>query len=219
MKPPTPPPDARAAIWQTYGFWAAWVAVAFFTVYPACNGFSAQRDPASWRRFYLAAELHVPLMPQFIWVYLSMYALFLLPPFFLDVAALQRLGKRLIAGTLLSGAIFLLFPAPIGFIRVLPEDPLYAAIFARIFALDPPFNTVPSLHVVFSALIVGALAYSAQCRWLRGVWYGWLALICLSTLLVHQHHVADIAAGLLLALLLQSRSGVFGAIDGKQEGE
>jgi len=37
-------------------------------------------------------------------------------------------------------------------------------------------------------------------RWPAGVW---LALICASTLLVHQHHVADIAAGLLLAWALQ----------------
>lgn len=193
--------NTRTAVWKTYARWAAWVGVVFFSVYPLCNWVSAQCDPNSLWRLYGAAELNAPLVPQFIWVYLSMFVLFLLPPFFLDVPALQRLGKRLIAGTLLSGAVFLAFPSRLGFSRVMPDNPLYAAIFSRIFALDLPFNNTPSLHVVFSALIAGALARSR--RWLRWPMYAWLALICLSTLLVHQHHLADIATGLLLALLLQ----------------
>ena len=195
------PQDARIAVWKTYAYWAAWVGVAFVVVYPGCNWISAQRNPDSLRRLYLAAELKIPLAPQFIWIYLSMLVLFLLPPFFLDVPALQRLGKRLIAGTLLSGAVFLLLPSRLGFTRVVPDQSLYAAVFSRIFAIDLPFNTVPSLHVVFSALIAAALARGQ--RRLRWFVYGWLALICLSTLLVHQHHLLDIAAGLLLALLLQ----------------
>jgi membrane-associated phospholipid phosphatase len=114
---------------------------------------------------------------------------------------LQRLGKRLIVGILISGTVFLIFPSCLGFARVLPDNSFYTKIFSCLFAFDLPFNNMPSLNVVFSALITSALARS-RCglRWLAGIW---LALICLSTLLVHQHHLVDIAAGLLLVLLLQ----------------
>jgi membrane-associated phospholipid phosphatase len=194
--------DVHIAIWKTYAYWATWVGVAFFAVYPGCNWISAQRDPGSLSSLYFAAELDVPLMPRFIWIYLSMFLLFPLPPLFLDMPALQRLGKRLIAGTLLCGAVFLLLPSRLGFTRVMPDDPFYAAVFSRLFTLDLPFNNAPSLHVVFSALIAAALARGQ--RRLRWFVYGWLALICLSTLLVHQHHLLDIATGLLIAWLLQN---------------
>src|SRR5262245_24580737 len=53
------PPDSLGAVWRTYGYWAFWVGVAFFGVYPTCNWWTAQRA----HRFgiYLAAELDVPL--------------------------------------------------------------------------------------------------------------------------------------------------------------
>lgn len=192
---------ARAAAWKTYGWWAMWVSVAFFVVYPTCNWITALRDPSSLWQLYSAWELRVPLVPQFVWVYFSMYVLFFAPPFFLDAPDLRRLGRRLIAGTLIGGAIFLLFPSRLGFVRAVPDDPLYAPVFSGIFAIDKPYNNAPSLHVVFSVLIACAIARARpRARWLA---YGWAALICLSTWLVHQHHLADIVSGLLLALLLQ----------------
>jgi membrane-associated phospholipid phosphatase len=177
-----------------------WVGVAFFSVYPTCNWLTSLRG--EYFSLYFPAELNVPFIPEFMLVYLSMYVLFAMPPFFLDAAELRALGKQLIAGTLLSGLTFLLLPARLGFVRQTPEDGFFGPLYSNLFAIDMPHNMVPSLHVVFSALILFALADTTTNAPYKILWYGWLLVICTSTLLVHQHHLIDVIAGLALAFLL-----------------
>ena len=31
-------------IWKTYGIWALWVGIAFFSIYPTCNWLTSQRS-------------------------------------------------------------------------------------------------------------------------------------------------------------------------------
>jgi membrane-associated phospholipid phosphatase len=186
-------------IWKMYGFWAFWVGVAFFSIYPTCNWLTSQRG--STLALYLDSELDVPLVPEFFWVYVSMYVLFLAPPFLLNLPQLRALGKQLVLATILSGVIFLLLPTHLGFGRVVPDDPFYGALYANLFTIDLPHNMVPSLHIVFSALILFSVIEASSTGLGKALGWGWLALICASTLLVHQHHLLDVAAGLLLALL------------------
>lgn len=171
----------------------------FFSLYPVLNTFTAGRS--AHFALYAEWELALPLVPQALGVYLSMYLLFVLPPCFVHREFIGLLGRQLIVGTLLAGAVFLLLPARLGFVRELPPVP-YAAMFSLMFALDEPHNLVPSLHVVFSSLIALACADFAR-PWARHALHGWLALICASTVLVHQHHLLDVAAGLALAVALR----------------
>jgi len=184
--------------WRTYAFWFVWVSVVFFTVYPLCNWVTANR--AATFSLYISQELGIPFVPQFIWVYLSLYLLFLLPPFFLKAEHMSELGWQLIGATIFCGVVFLLMPAELGFDRVAPTDSFYGALFARIFELDLPHNLVPSLHVAFSALILITLLNCVQSPAAKSIFGVWLVLICLSTVLVHQHHVIDVISGLLVAI-------------------
>lgn len=180
-----------------YMFWGFWVAIAFFTIYPTANWITAQRS--EFFDFYFSAELNIPFIPEFIWFYLSMYLLFLCPPFFLSVGGLQRLGKQLTVGTVIAGGVFLLFPAKLGFIRVIPDSPIYQQVFATIYSLDHPHNLVPSLHVVFSGCIAMAITTKTS-RIMQWLFIIWLVAIVASTVLVHQHHLVDVLTGLLLAM-------------------
>lgn len=184
--------------WRTYAFWFFWISVVFFTVYPLCNWVTAKRDVTL--SLYFSQELSIPFVPEFVWVYLSLYLLFLAPPFFLEPKHMSALGRQLISATFFCGAVFLLMPAELGFERVIPEDPFYSALFARIFELDLPHNLVPSLHVAFSALILITLLNYVQTPMAKSIFGAWLVLICFSTVLVHQHHVIDVIAGLLVAI-------------------
>ena len=74
-----------AVRWRIYSWWAAWVGVAFFAVYPTLNWLSDRR--ADRWHLYFDAELGLPFVPAFIWVYLSMYALFVAPVFLVPVDA------------------------------------------------------------------------------------------------------------------------------------
>ena len=188
-------------VWKTYIFWAFWVGVAFFTVYPACNWLTSQRHQVY--KLYFESELCVPFVPEFVWAYLSMFLLFILPPFFLGVSSLRLLGKQLVSATFFSGIIFLFLPAKLGFGRSAPEEPIYGSLFVNLFSVDMPYNMVPSLHVVFSALILFALSDISRTMLGKSAIWGWLILICISTLLVHQHHLLDLITGLVVACLIR----------------
>jgi membrane-associated phospholipid phosphatase len=145
----------------------------------------------------MQAELAIPFWPQFIWLYLSMYILFLVPPFVLQEARLNKLGKEIALATIASGIVFLLFPSVLGFERVLPENH-YAQIYAKIFSLDYPHNMVPSLHIVYSGLILLAIFQATSSVVFKAISLLWFVLIALSTLWVHQHHIADIVSGMIV---------------------
>jgi membrane-associated phospholipid phosphatase len=185
--------------WPVYLDWSARVGVAFFAVYPAMNWITASR-PARLQ-LYLPEELAVPFVPELIWVYLSMYALFLVPPLLLPAERMPALGKQLIAGTLASGLVFLLLPAELGFVRAIPDGSPSAA-YALLFRLDRPHNQMPSLHVLFSAAIALACAECAR-PLVRVALHVWLAVIAASTLLVHQHHVIDLVSSFVLVSILR----------------
>ncbi|WP_373020322.1 hypothetical protein [Sulfuricurvum sp.] len=146
-------------------------------------------------------ELSIPFIPDFIWLYMSLYLLFILPPFFLGVSQLKLLGKRIILGTLISGGIFLLFPSQLGFERVIPNG-FYGEMFTNIFSLDLPHNMAPSLHVVYSAFILLAVVESSSKKSVRMMLLLWLLLIMISTLMVHQHHILDIVSAMAIMLLV-----------------
>jgi len=193
---------------RTYLVWSFWVGVAFFGVYPGMNWITSLR--AEPFHLYVPVELAIPFVPQFIWAYLSMYVLFLLPPFFMPVASMPALGKQLIAGSIVSAILFLLLPAELGFVRQVPNGALHAAVYAKIFSIDRPFNLVPSLHVIFSCAIALACADFARPAVRLALW-GWLAAIVASTLLVHQHHLLDLLVAFAIVFFLRRRYEVTNA--------
>lgn len=182
---------------RTYLLWSFWAGVAFFAVYPAMNWLTSRRTPL---HLYLTGELAIPFVPWFIWPYLSMYALFVLPLFFIPAERMPALGKQLIAGCLISAVLFLLFPAELGFARQVPKA--YGAIYAGMFDIDRPYNLVPSLHVIWSALIVLACIDFARIS-LKIALSAWLCVVVASTVLVHQHHLIDVIAALAIVFVLR----------------
>ena len=118
---------------------------------------------------------------------------------FFTVYPLMNAALTFMVMTLLGGVIFFLFPAQLGFVRQVPESPLYRTMYTTLFALDHPHNLVPSLHVAWSCAAVLAIIRHTG-RGLTLLFLLWLVLIVLSVLLVHQHHVADVVTGLLLAV-------------------
>lgn len=183
-----------------YALWSTVAGGVFFAIYPTINRFTASR--LHTHRCYFEWELDTPFLPQFIWVYLSMYLLFLAPLLWLEPPAIRAVGKQLTAGTLASGALFLLFPASLGFPRVIDDNPSLAWIYQKMFGIDPPHNLVPSLHLVWSGTITMALRENTG-SWGRWIFPAWLTAIAVSTMLVHQHHLADVAGGLAMVAVLR----------------
>jgi membrane-associated phospholipid phosphatase len=178
----------------------------FVVVYGGLNLVTASR--AQRWHLYLDWELGIPFRPGWILGYGSLLVLLLLPPFALSPAAMTQLARRFLYATLIAGLAFLLFPAELGFERV-EVSGFFGPVYALLHGLDRPHNLVPSLHVAYSTLTVAALG-SVSGPWARGLFALWLGVICLSTLLVHQHHLLDVALGLALGAWLHLRDCPWG---------
>lgn len=174
--------------------WCLLIDALFFPTYAAINWLTHRREDLL--QLYLGAELAIPLVAGTVWVYLSMLVLFCLPIFTLPRERARGEALSGILGLLTAAAIWLLLPAQLGFERVLPVG--YEAIYGVMFALDAPHNLVPSLHIVFSTLVVLACGQHAPPLARFALWV-WLVGIAASTVLTHQHHLLDVVAGLLLA--------------------
>jgi len=190
-------PD-RQSLWTILG-WSLLIDLLFFPIYLEINAYTSQRGDLL--DLYLPAELAIPLVPEAIFIYLSMFLLFCLPLFALPCERAAREAIAAILGLFISATIWLLLPARLGFDRIQPTG--YESIYGLIFILDEPHNLVPSLHIVFSTIAVQACAQDAPPRIKVGLW-AWLICIAVSTLLTHQHHILDVGVGFLVAFVCRA---------------
>ncbi|HMW16595.1 MAG TPA: phosphatase PAP2 family protein [Accumulibacter sp.] len=147
---------------------------------------------------HFAWELTIPLIPSAILIYFSIALLFWLPPFVCSIDGLRALGRRFALATLVAGLLFVAIPVRSGFARIPPEGAFHA-VFSALWQVDGAFNSMPSLHIAYSTLVFCALSGRVAATHLRLLGGLWFLAICASVLLVHQHHLADIAGGLALA--------------------
>jgi membrane-associated phospholipid phosphatase len=156
-----------------------------------------------WRRFrvpvHLPFERDLPLVPGLIIAYLSIHAVFALAPFALPT----RRPLRVLMGTLaviigVASVGFLLLPADLAFPPATGLG-IWERPFRLADRLNGDHNLVPSLHVALSVTCLAAYAGAASAL---GAWllWGWAALIAVSTVLTHQHHVLDAVTGFALGL-------------------
>jgi membrane-associated phospholipid phosphatase len=139
----------------------------------------------------------MPFVPASVLAYLSLDLVFLAAPFVLRRRReLKALALCLAAVTAVAGVGFLLIPAEPAYP---PRDAgAWSAPFAVARGMALRYNLVPSLHVAMGCVCLAA--YADRCGATGKVLLAaWAAAIALSTLLTHQHHLLDVAAGLALA--------------------
>jgi hypothetical protein len=155
-----------------------------------------------WRadrvRIHLDAELAMPFVPAFILAYLSLDLVFVPAPFILrSRRELEALALTLAWVTAVAGVGFLLVPAEPAY--PIRDPGAWSGLFQVARAMALRYNMVPSLHVALSCACLAAYGTS------RGgagklLLATWGVAIALATLLTHQHHLLDVATGLLLAM-------------------
>jgi membrane-associated phospholipid phosphatase len=171
----------------------------FLIVYGGAEWLTAHRDfrvPV-----HIAAELRIPFVPAMTAFYMSVYGLFLLAPFVLRtrrefVAAVRTVAAAIAA----AGVGFLLVPAELAFAPIREEQlGAWAGLYHLADELNLTYNLLPSLHVTFAVICAAMFSPRAR-RPVKVLLWLWAALIAASTVLIHQHHVLDVATGWLLAL-------------------
>ena len=150
------------------------------------------------------AELGMPWWPPAYAVYFSVLAV----PFLVLALARSRdqvraWERRMALALLLALPCFLWLPATPGYpAPSAAQLQAWGDVRGAAQLIAGQYNLLPSLHVALSAITMLAVAplVSQQRRTAMGLW--WAALVA-SVLLTHQHHVADVVAGTLLALVLR----------------
>ncbi|MBY0517829.1 MAG: phosphatase PAP2 family protein [Bacteriovoracaceae bacterium] len=182
-----------------------WLTIVFSAIYGYTNWHADHAEKLY--KFYFDWELTIPLIPWMILPYTSLNLLTAVPVFILNPSEMRLLGRKLAIVTFIAGAIFYFFPAPIGFIRPSHAESL-DFIFQIIWSLDKTSNTLPSLHITYSALTVMALWSKVNTNY-KLFFFLWFSTICLAVLFTWQHHLLDIVGGVLLAtgchLIYQSK--------------
>ena len=149
-------------------------------------------------------DLAIPFIPEFIWIYHTIIPVFLLTTIILIekkevfFSAMAAIGLV----SLVMLVFYIFFPAPYprqAFIDASLSDTLVK--FTRM--IDGAGNTFPSGHVTFAWLLAfsaGLSAYAKRCKWIQPAYFMWAFLISISTLVLKQHFIVDVAFGLILAL-------------------
>jgi len=172
----------------------------FVLVYGGMDFLTARR---SFRvPVHFPAELAIPFIPVMTLFYMSIYLLFWMAPFVLRTRREFRALVITVAFAILFGGIgFFLFPADLAFVPPREEDlGIWAGLFHCADRLNLTYNLLPSLHVAFAVVCVTIFSGRAPAAGRVLLWF-WAAMIAASTVLIHQHHLLDVATGWLLALV------------------
>lgn len=164
-------------------------------------GLGRWTEPARAREWLLPLDTSIPFVPAMIWIYLWIFPAVLSPLFVVDCRRLfRRTATAYAVVMLLSFVCFWAYPVTSIHLRAGAEalahqSPTTWAV-RTVYALDPPFNLWPSLHV--SLVTVAAFSTWKLARG-YGVWmFAGVFLLALSVCTVKQHFVYDALSGLVL---------------------
>ncbi len=142
----------------------------------------------------------IPVWPGFIfpyllaigwWVFCISWAFFRM-----EDRRWQVFATALFICFLISDIIYIIFPTYV--IRpVVQGNNLASSLLNQVYAADKPYNAFPSSHTFTSVLIFLAwMEWKPRLAWL----WGFVCLtILISILFVHQHYLADLVGGIVLA--------------------
>ena len=176
----------------------------FVIVYGGTNWFTAARPDADVQTWYFTWELKaIPYVPWLIVPYMSMDLFFFMATFLCpDERELRTFARRVAFSILAAAAFFLLLPLRLDW----PERPHLVGWFGEFversctapFLMEYPHNLFPSLHIALCLIVADIYARHSR-GMIRLLLCIWFLLIGISTLFTWQHHLVDIAGGLMLA--------------------
>jgi membrane-associated phospholipid phosphatase len=153
---------------------------------------------------YTDLDHAVPLMPNTIWIYASMYPMMFVC-FFMVIHRLDILERGYKAFFLLQIITFLIFLFfPVEYPRhlfPLPTDMAMGTkfVFETIRKADQPINCCPSLHVA-NSFLCSLFVWRAERK--KGMaCLAWSVIISFSTMSTKQHYFYDVATGTTFALI------------------
>jgi len=153
----------------------------------------------SYHRIFMEWEKDIPQVPWMIIFYDSYFLLILLN--FILVKSPRKIRSfsiTMMVSSAIACTVFLLFPGEMGFSRT-ENIQDFTSLFEALHIIDKPHNLYPSLHITFSTISAYVLINQTKQKLFHVLLILWVLGISLSVILVHQHHLFDIATGFVLA--------------------
>jgi len=176
------------------------VSIAAYLIYPVLN-----HGPG---KIFLRTPLDraIPLVPVMVIPYLSLIPLIIVAVVVFAIADVRRVQALAVAVTLALLASYLVYALAQSYV-IRPSPPgrdWLAAAVRHVYSLDRPYNDFPSLHTSLAAIV--AVSWLRIHRRTGVAVASWCALVVASTVLIHQHYLADVAGGLTVAWLAVTAS-------------
>lgn len=153
----------------------------------------------------LPFENSIPFAPEWVTIYAATFFFWMIG---LAVAMKQerelsfKLFSALYIAQLICFAFFVAMPTVIDRPEI-TGTAYYDRLLAQIYAADEPTNLFPSMHCMLSYIVFRGLMYCPEVKKPYVVAAGVLtALICASTVLIKQHFLLDVFAGIVLGELV-----------------
>lgn len=158
-------------------------------------------DAPRARTFDDAILARVPIVPAFAGIYLGVHVFGVIP--FCVMPEVRYLRRHMLGAILivvLSSVLWVALPVRVDRPPLDPALPGFGAFLLRaVYSFDPTTNCFPSAHCAIAVYAAIGLRFSSR------LLFGWgivtAFLVCISTVLTHQHYVADVLSGAVLAAL------------------
>lgn len=175
-------------------------------VYAASKGYDALNHPPNLIFLRTPLDQAIPMVKVFVIPYVSLQPLTYLSLVLflaLRLRVYQSAAVSMIGAFIISYAFYYFLQSYV--LRpIVGGDDLLSRMVRDVYASDQPFNDFPSLHTSLSTILaIHWMRVDRRIGWLAALW---TALIVMSTVLIHQHYLADVVGGLVIAFAISSAS-------------
>lgn len=144
----------------------------------------------------------IPFLPEFILVYFGCY-LFWAVNYYIIARQNAEIRSRFLLADFYAKIVcficFILFPTT-NMRPVLSGDGIWVSLVRLLYQVDAADNLFPSIHCLVSWLsYIGLRSVKGVPRWYRLASLVMAVLVCVSTVVLKQHVLIDVAAGVVLA--------------------
>lgn len=147
----------------------------------------------------LGLDALIPLRPEWVVIYVVTFLFWMMGLLFAarqDEELCFRFASGVIIAEIICGVIFLAFPSCITRPELAVSD-FFTWVLSLVYFFDTPTNCFPSMHCLFAYLVFRQSLSSPGAKlWYRVFCAVFTVLVCLSTLFVKQHVIADVIGGI-----------------------
>lgn len=190
--------NRASTIWVAIGFSIAFMCI--WTLSHELSGMQEERYP-----LYFEWESKIPFCWWAAPIYFSLdIAVTLFPLTFSNWKKAMAPTLTLIAQTLIAAPLFVLVPIAVGYENTLEGGIWGHTMFNPVGAKNISlWNHAPSLHVAY-VFTIATIISKQKSAGVQLASYAWAALVSMSTMLVHEHHLVCVLSGFALFAITMS---------------